>query len=136
MRKAHATLEKPGAEDSDVDFDGFTDELQTEIPLSKDHVEELQRYGIWSEEAISLNLPSYVSAFALLSVMPLEVFHFLFPLYKNLLLIEDDLIGDARILTNAIGNQAGNTESVEPRATDERIAGRFNFGNDTPGTLQ
>lgn len=87
LRKAHATLEKPGAEDSDVDFDGFTDELQTEIPLSKDHVEELQRYGIWSEEATSLNLPSYVSAFALLSVMPLEVFQFLFVPCMNLLII-------------------------------------------------
>lgn len=73
LRKAHATLEKPGAEDSDVDFDGFTEELQTEIPLSKEHEEELRRYGIWSAEAISLNLPSYIPAFAFLSVMPLEV---------------------------------------------------------------
>lgn len=76
LRKAHATLEVPGAEESDTDFDGFHDELQTtEIPLSKEHEEELHRYGIWSEEAISLNLPSYVPAFVFLSFMPLEVMH-------------------------------------------------------------
>lgn len=76
LRKAHATLELPGAEESDLDFDGFHEELQTtEIPLSKEHEEELHRYGIWSEEANSLNLPSYVPAFVFLSVMPLEVMH-------------------------------------------------------------
>lgn len=73
LRKAHATLEKPGTEDSDLDFDGFTEEMLTEIPLSKEHEDELRRYGIWSDEAVSLNLPSYLSAFAFLSVMPLEV---------------------------------------------------------------
>lgn len=76
LRKAHATLEVPGFEESDVDFDGFHDEIQTtEIPLSKDHEDELRRYGVWSEEAISLNLPSYVPAFVFLSAMPLEVMH-------------------------------------------------------------
>ncbi|XP_031640746.1 mitogen-activated protein kinase kinase kinase 4 isoform X3 [Contarinia nasturtii] len=76
LRKAHATLEVPGAEESDLDFDGFNDEIrETEIPLSKDHEEELRRYGIWSEEATSLNLPSYVPAFVFLSIMPLEVMH-------------------------------------------------------------
>lgn len=76
LRKAHATLEVPGAEESDLDFDGFNDELQTtEIPLSKEHEDELHRYGIWSEEAASLNLPSYVPAFVFLSIMPLEVMH-------------------------------------------------------------
>lgn len=66
-------MEKPGTEDSDLDFDAFTEEMQTEVPLSKEHEGELRRYGIWSDEAMSLNLPSYVSAFAFLSVMPLEV---------------------------------------------------------------
>lgn len=76
LRKAHATLEVPGTEESDVDLDGFHDELQTtEIPLSKEQEEELHRYGVWSEEAASLNLPSYVPAFIFLSVMPLEVMH-------------------------------------------------------------
>lgn len=76
LRKAHATLEKPGQEESDLDFDGFDGELQTtEIPLSKEHEDELHSYGIWSEEAASLNLPSYVPAFVFLSIMPLEVMH-------------------------------------------------------------
>lgn len=77
LRKAHATLEVPGVEESDMDFhDKFHDEFQTtEIPLSKDHEDELRRYGVWSEEAISLNLPSYVPAFVFLSAMPLEVMH-------------------------------------------------------------
>lgn len=76
LRKAHATLEVPGAEESDLDFDSFHDQFQTtEIPLSKEHEEELHRYGIWSEEATSLNLPSYVPAFVFLSIMPLEVMH-------------------------------------------------------------
>lgn len=47
LRKAHATLDVPGAEESDSDFDGFHEELQTtEIPLSKEQEEELHRYGI------------------------------------------------------------------------------------------
>lgn len=76
LRKAHAALEVPGAEESDLDFDGFHEEFQTtEIPLSKEQEDELNRYGIWSEEAISLNLPSYVPAFVFLSFMPLEVMH-------------------------------------------------------------
>lgn len=76
LRKAHATLEMAGAEDSDLDFDGFHDEFQTtEIPLSKEQEDDLHRYGIWSEEAASLNLPSYVPAFVFLSIMPLEVMH-------------------------------------------------------------
>lgn len=74
LRKAHATLDVPGAEESDSDLEGFHDELQTtEIPLSKEQEEELHRYGCWSDEAISLNLPSYVPAFVFLSFMPLEV---------------------------------------------------------------
>lgn len=76
LRKAHATLEVPRSEDSDSDFESFNDEFQTtEIPLSKEHEDELHRYGIWSEEAASLNLPSYVPAFVFLSIMPLEVMH-------------------------------------------------------------
>lgn len=76
IRKAHATLELPGTEESDMDFDGFEDNISgTEIPLSSEEEEDLHRYGTWSEEAISLNLPSYVPAFAFLSQMPLEVMH-------------------------------------------------------------
>lgn len=76
IRKAHATLELPGAEETDLDFDGFEDNIsRTEIPLSSEEEEDLHRYGTWSQEAISLNLPSYVPAFVFLSVMPLEVMH-------------------------------------------------------------
>lgn len=74
LRKAHATLDVPGAEESDSDFEGFHEELQTtEIPLSKEQEDELRTYGCWSDEAVSLNLPSYVPAFVFLSFMPLEV---------------------------------------------------------------
>lgn len=76
LRKAHATLEIPGTEESDLDFEAFDDNPScTEIPLDKEQEEELHRYGIWSPEAASLNLPSYVPAFVFLSVMPLEVMH-------------------------------------------------------------
>lgn len=76
LRKAHATLEVPGSEDADIGFEGFDDNMsQTEIPLSKEEEEDLHRYGAWSEEATSLNLPSYIPAFVFLSVMPLEVMH-------------------------------------------------------------
>lgn len=76
LRKAHATLEIPGTEESDIDFDGWEENVPyTEVPLDKEQEEELQRYGIWSPEAASLNLPSYVPAFVFLSVMPLEVMH-------------------------------------------------------------
>lgn len=76
LRKAHATLEVPGTEESDLDFDGFDENVSyTEVPLDKEQEDELHRYGIWSEEAASLNLPSYVPAFVFLSVMPLEVMH-------------------------------------------------------------
>lgn len=76
VRKAHATLEIRGAEETDLDFDGFEDNLsKTEIPLNPEEEWDLRRYGAWSEEAMSLNLPSYVPAFVFLSVMPLEVMH-------------------------------------------------------------
>lgn len=76
VRKAHATLELPGTEETDLDFEGFEDNVsRTEIPLNAEEEEDLHRYGTWSKEAISLNLPSYVPAFVFLSVMPLEVMH-------------------------------------------------------------
>lgn len=79
LRKAHASLEVPGAEESDLDFDGFDEDLQDlseqEITLSKEHQDELHRYGVRSNEAVSLNLPSYVPAFVFLSFLPLEVMH-------------------------------------------------------------
>lgn len=76
LRKAHATLEIPGSEETDLDFEGFDDNIShTEIPLSKEEEEDLHRYGAWSEEATSLCLPSYIPAFVFLSVMPLEVMH-------------------------------------------------------------
>lgn len=76
LRKAHATLEVPGSEESDLDFYGFDENIShAEIPLNAEQEEELHRYGIWCEEAASLSLPSYVPAFVFLSVMPLEVMH-------------------------------------------------------------
>lgn len=76
LRRALATLEVSGVEESELDLDGLHDEFQTtEIPLSKEHEDELHRYGVWSAEALSMNLPSYVPAFVFLSTMPLEVMH-------------------------------------------------------------
>lgn len=76
LRKAHATLEVPGTEDSDLDFYGFDENIpNAEIPLNAEQGEELHRYGVWCDEAASLNLPSYIPAFVFLSVMPLEVMH-------------------------------------------------------------
>lgn len=74
LRKAHVTLEKPGTED--IEHELFDDEVSNiEIPLEKDEVEELRRYGIWCEEFKELSLPPYISAFLFLSKIPLEVVH-------------------------------------------------------------
>lgn len=60
LSKAQHTLEKPNP-----------DIFHKYIPLKAE--EELQRYGSWSPEAKSLNLPSYNSLFLFLSRVPLEV---------------------------------------------------------------
>ncbi|XP_055585573.1 mitogen-activated protein kinase kinase kinase 4 isoform X2 [Uranotaenia lowii] len=74
LRKAQLTLEKPDTRDhEDSLFDEDEDVPCIEPPLEKDQESELQRFGAWSEEAKKLNLPSYVSAFIFLSLIPLEV---------------------------------------------------------------
>lgn len=52
LRKAHITLEKPGTEEIDGDYDIFDDEdvPNIEPPLDKGQEEELRRYGVWSKE--------------------------------------------------------------------------------------
>lgn len=75
LKKAHITLEKPGTEDNDQDL--FEDEEISiiEPPMDKEEIDELRRYGVWSEEFQQLSLPSYNSAFIFLSLIPLEVVH-------------------------------------------------------------
>ena len=75
LRKAQITLEKPGMEDHEQDL--FEDEeiSNMEPPLEKEEIDELRRYGIWCEEFKELALPSFISAFIFLSMIPLEVVH-------------------------------------------------------------
>ncbi|XP_076242633.1 mitogen-activated protein kinase kinase kinase 4 [Calliopsis andreniformis] len=63
LRKARLTLEK-----SDVNVNNALNE-------EYEGDEELRRYGVWSPEAIELNLPSYRAAFVFLSRVPLDVVH-------------------------------------------------------------
>ncbi|ETN66892.1 mitogen-activated protein kinase kinase kinase [Anopheles darlingi] len=75
LRKAQLTLENPSKQ---LDEDCLFDEADIpciEPPLEREQEVELRRYGAWSEEAKELNLPSYVSAFLFLSLIPLEVIH-------------------------------------------------------------
>lgn len=76
LRKAHITLEKPGMEEHDHDlFDDDEIPNNIETPIEKEELDELRRYGVWSEEFKQLALPTYVSAFLFLSLIPLEVVH-------------------------------------------------------------
>jgi mitogen-activated protein kinase kinase kinase 4 len=73
LRKAHLTLEKPGTED-DSEFEFDDDEIPIiEPPMDGEEANELRRYGVWSEEYKQLALPTYISAFLFLSLIPLEV---------------------------------------------------------------
>ncbi|XP_031783886.1 mitogen-activated protein kinase kinase kinase 4-like isoform X2 [Nasonia vitripennis] len=65
LRKARLALERskvPSEEDA-----YFQEEYEGD--------QELRRYGMWSPEAKSLNLPSYRAAFVFLSRVPLDVIH-------------------------------------------------------------
>ncbi|XP_029713215.2 mitogen-activated protein kinase kinase kinase 4 isoform X2 [Aedes albopictus] len=74
LRKAQLTLEKPGTHEHEDDYLFDQEDVPCiEPPLEKVQENELRRYGAWSEEAKKLNLPSYVSAFIFLSLIPLEV---------------------------------------------------------------
>ncbi|XP_041760496.1 mitogen-activated protein kinase kinase kinase 4 [Anopheles merus] len=75
LRKAQLTLEKPGRQQEDDCLFDEEDVPCIEPPLEREQEIELRRYGAWSEEAKQLNLPSYVSAFLFLSLIPLEVIH-------------------------------------------------------------
>ncbi|KAK0097700.1 hypothetical protein PV326_014408 [Microctonus aethiopoides] len=63
LRKASLALKKY----DDFDKNNFNEEYEGDS--------ELKRYGVWSSEAQSLNLPSYRSAFIFLSRVPLDVVH-------------------------------------------------------------
>lgn len=76
LRKAQITLEKPGTED--IDDELFDDDVNPDIPnieieIDKEQETELRKFGMWSDDAIKLALPSYVSVFIFLSLIPLEV---------------------------------------------------------------
>ncbi|XP_021712800.1 mitogen-activated protein kinase kinase kinase 4-like [Aedes aegypti] len=74
LRKAQLTLEKPGTQEHEDDYLFVEEDIPCiEPPLEKVQEIELRRYGAWSDEAKKLNLPSYVSAFIFLSLIPLEV---------------------------------------------------------------
>lgn len=77
LRKTMITLEKPGTEDVEFEMEAFSEDLpiSVETPIDAEQVEELKRYGSWSRDAQTLNLPSYAPTFVFLSVIPLEILH-------------------------------------------------------------
>ncbi|XP_034488775.1 mitogen-activated protein kinase kinase kinase 4 isoform X1 [Drosophila innubila] len=79
LYKAHIALEKPGAEDME-DFELDADVIDQDVPrmdpqISHEQIIELRTYGYWSEEAQSINLPSYIPTFVFLSGIPLQFMH-------------------------------------------------------------
>ncbi|XP_050745210.1 mitogen-activated protein kinase kinase kinase 4 isoform X2 [Drosophila biarmipes] len=78
LYKAHIALEKPGVGDLDYDLDA--ESIEEDVPrldphISREQVVELRTYGYWSEEAQSINLPSYIPTFVFLSGIPLQFMH-------------------------------------------------------------
>ncbi|KAH8278721.1 hypothetical protein KR018_007619, partial [Drosophila ironensis] len=78
LYKAHIALEKPGADDFDFELDA--EGIEEDVPrldpqISREQVVELRTYGYWSEEAQSINLPSYIPTFVFLSGIPLQFMH-------------------------------------------------------------
>lgn len=76
MCKAQISLEKPGTEDYDFE----TEKIEEDVPrlepdISSEQIEELRRYGYWSEEYKSINLPTYIPTFVFLSGVPLQFMH-------------------------------------------------------------
>ncbi|XP_061402148.1 mitogen-activated protein kinase kinase kinase 4-like [Musca vetustissima] len=76
MCKAQISLEKPGTEDYDFE----TEKIEEDVPrlepdISQEQIEELRRYGYWSEEYKSINLPTYIPIFVFLSGVPLQFMH-------------------------------------------------------------
>ncbi|XP_064549547.1 mitogen-activated protein kinase kinase kinase 4 isoform X2 [Drosophila montana] len=79
LYKAHIALEKPGVEDLE-DFELDAEIIEQDVPrmdpqISREQVIELRTYGYWSEEAQSINLPSYIPTFVFLSGIPLQFMH-------------------------------------------------------------
>ncbi|XP_058813775.1 mitogen-activated protein kinase kinase kinase 4 [Topomyia yanbarensis] len=74
LRKAQLTLENPDTQEHEDDSLFIEEDVPCiEPPLDKEQESELRRFGAWSSEAKQLKLPSYVSAFIFLSLIPLEV---------------------------------------------------------------
>ncbi|KAH8236512.1 hypothetical protein KR026_003876, partial [Drosophila bipectinata] len=78
LYKAHIALEKPGIDDFDTESDA--ESIEEDVPrldpqISREQVVELRTYGYWSEEAQSINLPSYIPTFVFLSGIPLQFMH-------------------------------------------------------------
>ncbi|XP_075149003.1 mitogen-activated protein kinase kinase kinase 4 isoform X2 [Haematobia irritans] len=76
MFKAQISLEKPGTEDYDFETEKIEDDCpRLEPDISQEQIEELRRYGYWSEEYKSINLPTYIPIFVFLSGVPLQFMH-------------------------------------------------------------
>lgn len=84
LYKAHIALERPSADElEDYELDGAESEsesLDKDVPcmepqISREQIIELRTYGYWSEEAQSVNLPSYIPTFVFLSGIPLQFMH-------------------------------------------------------------
>uniref|UniRef100_A0A1A9W5W3 Mitogen-activated protein kinase kinase kinase 4 n=1 Tax=Glossina brevipalpis TaxID=37001 RepID=A0A1A9W5W3_9MUSC len=76
MCKAQISLEKPGTDDYDFETEKFEDGVpHLEADIDDEQVEELRRYGYWSDEYKSINLPNYIPTFVFLSGVPLQFMH-------------------------------------------------------------
>lgn len=76
MQRAKEALQKPGNCQSLCSPQLYEELKPWEGHPVKDHeVVELQRYGTWSSEFQSLNLPQYKTLFLFLCRIPLDVIH-------------------------------------------------------------
>ncbi|CAH0582817.1 unnamed protein product [Chrysodeixis includens] len=84
LDKVYMTLEKPENlptesldEDPEEVFEDSKDDLRPEFMHDEDEMKtyELKRFGCWSEECVSMRLPSYRSHFLLLSATCMEAVH-------------------------------------------------------------
>ncbi|XP_011195434.2 mitogen-activated protein kinase kinase kinase 4 isoform X1 [Zeugodacus cucurbitae] len=76
LYKAHISLEKPGTEDYDFETERIDEDVpRLEPEISREQIDELRRFGYWSDEAKSINLPTYIPSFVFLSGIPLQFMH-------------------------------------------------------------
>ncbi|XP_054725880.1 mitogen-activated protein kinase kinase kinase 4 isoform X1 [Anastrepha obliqua] len=76
LYKAHISLEKPGTEDYDFETERIDEDVpRLEPKISREQMDELRRFGYWSDEAKSINLPTYIPSFVFLSGIPLQFMH-------------------------------------------------------------